>query len=119
MVETYQGHCHCGAVRFRYSGERIERGLRCTCSMCARRGAMMSSEAIAPEHIAIEADEGALGLYQFGARTAKHYFCRRCGIYTHHETARVPGHFRVNLACIDAIDTFALEADVFDGRHLL
>jgi len=31
----------------------------------------------------------------------------------------MPGHFRVNLGCVDSIDTFSLEADVFDGKHLL
>lgn len=119
MSEVYKGQCHCGAVRFTYEGEAITRGLRCNCSMCARKGAMMTPEAIAPENIHIEADDDALGLYQFGKKTARHYFCKNCGIYTFHETARVPGHFRVNLGCIDAVDSFALEADVFDGRHQL
>ncbi len=79
----------------------------------------MSSEAIPPEKLKIKADQGALGFYQFGLKTAKHYFCKECGIYTFHETARMPGHFRVNLGCVDGIDTFLLEADVFDGKHLL
>jgi hypothetical protein len=80
---------------------------------------MMSPEPIPPERFHIEADADALGLYQFGLRTAKHYFCKSCGIYTFHETARQPGHFRANLGCVEGIDTFALEADVFDGKHLL
>lgn len=42
-----------------------------------------------------------------------------CGIYTFHETARMPGHYRANLGCIDEIDTFSLEFDLFDGKHLL
>lgn len=80
---------------------------------------MMTPYAIAPEQFAIDAEDGALGLYQFGQKTAKHYFCKNCGIYTFHETARMPGHYRVNLGCIEGIDPFALEYDVFDGRHLL
>lgn len=80
---------------------------------------MMSSEIISPENLRIEAQEGALGLYQFGLKTAEHYFCKNCGIYTFHVTARKPGHYRVNLGCIDGVDTFSLEADVFDGKHLL
>lgn len=79
----------------------------------------MSPEAIPPEKFKIDAAEGMLGLYQFGIKTAKHYFCKKCGIYPFHETARKPGHFRVNLGCLDDIDTFSLEADVFDGKHLL
>ena len=118
-MAEYQGSCHCGAVRFCYAGEPIERGLRCNCSMCARKGAMMTSEMIPSENFNIDADEGALGLYQFGIKTAKHYFCKHCGIYTFHETARKVGHFRANIGCIDGVDSFALDADVFDGKHLL
>ena len=119
MTKHYQGSCHCGAVRFSFEAEAIHKGLRCNCSICSRKGAMMSPVPIPPERFHIEAEEGALGLYQFGLKTAKHHFCRHCGIYTFHETARQPGHYRANLGCVDGIDTFALEADVFDGKHLL
>lgn len=115
----YQGSCHCGAVRFAYDGETITSGFRCNCSYCSRRSAMMSTELIPAVHLRIDADEGALGLYQFGAKTAKHHFCTCCGIHPFYETARKPGHFRVNLACVDGVDPFALEYEVFDGLHLL
>ena len=118
-MANYQGSCHCGALRFSYEGEPIVRGLRCNCSICSRKGAMMTSEMIPPENFTIDADEDALGLYQFGIKTAKHYFCKQCGIYTFHETARKLGHFRANIGCIDGVDPFALEADVFDGKHQL
>jgi len=80
---------------------------------------MMTPEPIPAAQFTIEAENGALGLYQFGSKTAKHYFCRNCGIYTFHETARKPGHLRANLGCVDGIDPFSLGADVFDGKHLL
>jgi len=119
MSENYQGSCHCGAIEFSYEGEKIEKGLRCNCSICSRKGAMMSTEMIPEEKLHIKADKDTLGLYQFGQKTAKHFFCNRCGIYPFHETARAPGHYRVNLGCIEGIDTFALQADVFDGKHKL
>lgn len=119
MSQHYQGSCHCGAVKFSYTGEEIARGLRCNCSICSRKGAMMSSEVIAPEALTIQAEEGTLGLYQFGTKVAKHFFCKQCGIYTFHQTIRKPGHYRVNLGCIEGVDPLTLEADVFDGKHLL
>lgn len=118
-MAIYKGSCHCGAVRFSFEGNAITRGLRCNCSLCSRKGAVMSPEPIPEGKLKIDADEDALGLYQFGARTAKHYFCKTCGIYTFHETARAPGHYRVNVACLEGVDPFALEVDVFDGKHLL
>ncbi len=115
----YTASCHCGKTRFSFDCPPITKGLRCNCSICARKGAMMSPEPIPPELFRIDAEDAALGLYQFGAGTAKHYFCKHCGIYTFHETARKIGHFRANLGCVDGVDTFALEAEVFDGKHLL
>ena len=47
-----------------------------------------------------------LGLYQFGEKTARHHFCKKCGIYTFHETARFPGKYRVNLGCLNDVDVF-------------
>jgi hypothetical protein len=119
MSSTYRGGCHCGAVRFTFNSEPITRGLRCNCSICSRKGAMMSPQPIPAAQLDIEAEQGALGLYQFGQKTAKHFFCKHCGIYPFHETARFPGHYRVNLGCVEDVDTFSLEADVFDGKHLL
>ena len=80
---------------------------------------MASAETIPAEKLKIEAANGMLGLYQFGLKTARHYFCKNCGIYPFHETATKPGYFRVNLACVDGVDIFSLPMDVLDGKHLL
>lgn len=119
MSQHYEGSCHCGAIKFSYDGEKIAQGLRCTCSICARKGAMMSTEAIPLEALVIEAKPDDIGLYQFGSKIAKHYFCKRCGIYTHNEMLRIPGHCRVNLGCIEDLDTSGFEVTVFDGKNLL
>ena len=119
MTKRYKGSCHCGAVRFSFVSEEITKGIRCNCSICSRKGAMMTPEAIPPEQFTIEAEGSVLGLYQFGSKTAKHYFCKNCGIYTFHETVRKPGHYRANIGCIEGVDTFSLNADFFDGKHLL
>lgn len=119
MTKHYQGSCHCGAIKFTFDAEEISRGLRCTCSICSRKGALMLADAVANDELHIEADENDIGLYQFDSKIAKHYFCKTCGIYTHNETIRAPGHMRVNLGCIDDLDTSTLELVVFDGKNLL
>ncbi len=119
MKQTYQGGCHCGAIRFSYEGEVIDKALRCTCSICSRKAAMMTPEAIPLENLKVVVEGDSLGLYQFGNKVAKHYFCKTCGIYTHNETLRMPGHMRVNLGCIDDLETDGLEVIVFDGKNLL
>ncbi len=118
-METYKGSCHCGAISFSFKSEPITSGLSCNCSMCERKQALMLDYAIAPEELSIDAQEGALSCYQFGNKVAKHYFCNKCGIYPFHETSRQPGHYRVNLGCVDGLDSFNLKRIIFNGRELL
>ena len=66
----------------------------------------------------IVAGEGALTLYRFNTRTARHYFCSRCGVYPFHQTRKAPGCWRVNLGCLDGVDPYALDASVADGASL-
>ena len=118
-MPEYHGSCHCGAVKFSFKGEEIDKGLRCNCSMCRRKGALMTAYVIPEADLQIEAEPDQLGLYQFDTEIAKHYFCKSCGIYTHNETLRKPGHYRVNIGCLEAVDAFELESDLFDGKNLL
>lgn len=119
MTTHYQGSCHCGAIKFSYDGDEITSGLRCSCSICSRKGAMMSPQAIPKKDLHIEADDNDVGLYQFDNKVARHYFCKTCGIYTHNEMLRMPEHMRVNIGCIDDLDSSDFDVQVFDGKNLL
>ena len=110
-----KGACHCGVVKFR---ARLVDGLktarRCTCSYCRMRGAVP----VSAELNGLEILEGAefLTRYQFNTKTAEHYFCSRCGIYTHHRRRSNPNHFGVNIACLEGVSPFDLdEVPVVDG----
>ena len=52
----------------------------------------------------VTAGEDVLSLYQFNTRLARHYFCKVCGIYTHHNPRSNPSLTRVNAGCLDGID---------------
>ncbi len=117
-MNTYTGSCHCGHIKFSFQHDEIDSGLRCNCSLCRRKGALMSSFILPAAGLRIDAKPGSLGLYQFGNSVAKHYFCKTCGIYPFHETLRKPGHFRVNLGCIDDLDSYNLPVEIFNGKSL-
>lgn len=109
--------CHCGAVRFRV---RLTGGLdsarRCDCSLCRMRGAVTVSAALDD----IEIIEGAEALteYRFNTGVARHFFCSRCGIYTHHQRRSNPDQYGVNAACLDGVSPFDFaEVPVNDGRN--
>jgi len=57
-----------------------------------------------------------LKLYQFHTKTAKHYFCSICGIYTHHNPRRDPSLYVFNVACLENVNPQDLrEISFFDG----
>jgi hypothetical protein len=103
------GACHCGAVRFRV---RLSDGLntarRCNCSFCRMRGAIAVSAPL--DGFVLTAGEEVLSEYRFNTGTARHFFCSRCGIYTHHQRRSNPNEYGVNVACIDGISPFDFEA---------
>lgn len=107
--------CHCGTVRFRVRlTDEFNTIRRCTCSYCRMRGAIAASAALSD--IEFEAGEDNLTLYQFNTGTAKHYFCRTCGIYTHHQRRSNPNQFGINIACIADVSPFDFAAvEVMDG----
>lgn len=52
--------------------------------------------------------EEVLRLYQFNTKTARHYFCGVCGIYTHHQRRSDPNVYAYNVACLDGVNPFEL-----------
>lgn len=109
------GQCHCGAVRFL---ARLSDGLhsarRCTCSYCRMRGAVV----VSAEMGAVEIVQGAdlLTRYRFNTGAAQHFFCSRCGIYTHHQRRSDQSLYGVNVACLEGVSPFDFpEVPVIDG----
>ncbi|CAM2197736.1 GFA family protein [Paraburkholderia sp. A1RI_3L] len=112
----YKGACHCGAVKFEVRAA-ITPAVRCNCSLCRRRGALMSPPFDA-DRLTILQGEDALTRYEFNTGVAKHYFCRHCGIYPFHQTRLDPRRWRVNLGCLEGVDPYAFEYSVADGSSL-
>ena len=114
-IAQIDGACHCGAVRFRVTlSHGLHTARRCTCSYCRMRGAVAVSAKLDGFSFITGAD--ALSAYQFNSMTAKHHFCSKCGIYTHHQRRSDPTQYGVNVACLDGISPFDFEeVDVLDG----
>lgn len=117
-MPRYRGRCHCGAVTFAFEAEEIVDAMRCNCSICRRKGVLLSRFTLPPEALEIAAEEGRLATYRFGTHTAEHHFCTRCGIHSFVQTRLKPGHYRVNLGCLDDLDSFALPVRLFDGTAI-
>ena len=108
--------CHCGLVKAEINISKLDKILRCNCSICKRKGSMMSM--VKNEDFKIIEGESNLKLYQFHTKVAKHYFCSVCGIYTHHNPRSNPSMTGFNIGCLDEIDTFEQrDVNLIDGKN--
>ncbi|MYM69808.1 type I-B CRISPR-associated protein Cas8b1/Cst1 [Pseudoduganella sp. FT55W] len=114
--DLHHGSCHCGAVKFEVR-TALSPAARCNCSLCRRKGALMSPPFAAAELKIVQGEE-ALTLYQFNTKVARHYFCKHCGIYPFHQTRKDPLLWRVNIGCLDGVDPYSFAAGVNDGASL-
>ena len=81
-----------------------------------RKGALMSARYYPPDAFEELAGLEALTVYRFGDQQVNHGFCSRCGISPFHDAVGKPGHYRINLGCLEGLDPLALPVEVIDGR---
>lgn len=116
-AKTYQGGCHCGAVRYEATAD-LGHTISCNCSICQKRGLLLTFTPA--EQFKLLAGEDALTDYQFGRRTVHHLFCRTCGVESFGRGSMPDGTAMValNVRCLDDVDLAALEPAPFDGKSL-
>ena len=115
MLQTYQGGCHCGQVRFRVQADLAMVSV-CNCSICTKKGILHL--VVPPAQFTLLQGEDALTTYQFGSNVAKHTFCRNCGIHAFYVPRSDPDKVSVNARCLDDVDAADLRPSrLFDGRN--
>jgi hypothetical protein len=114
MMATYEGGCHCGAVRYRVEGT-LDDVSDCNCSMCTKKGFL--HWIVPPERFTLLRGEDALTTYRFNTGVARHTFCRHCGIHPFYTPRSDPDKVDVNARCLDGIDPAALRVRTFDGQN--
>ncbi|MFK7988164.1 MAG: GFA family protein [Sandaracinaceae bacterium] len=112
----YDARCHCGALRFGFRSEPLTEARRCNCSMCVRKGAVMSAQYIPAEDFDPIPEGTDMADYRWGDHDVNHLFCRTCGIYPYHGDASFG--YRVNLGCVEGLDVLSLPITVIDGRAM-
>ncbi|MFT4622780.1 MAG: iron complex transport system substrate-binding protein [Myxococcota bacterium] len=108
----HDGSCHCGAVRFQVRIDRWE-AIDCSCSICRKKGIV---------HLIVERDAfrlltgvDALSTYTFGTHTAKHHFCRTCGMHPFYVPRSHPDSVDVNVRALDDVPLSRFTVTPFDG----
>src|SRR5258708_11701279 len=90
-----KARCHCGGVRFLVRSPEIKTGKRCNCSLCIRRGAVLSSTYIPAADSTPHHDPPDLGVDRSNEKVLSNYFCKTRGMFTYigdseHRTYRYP-----------------------------
>ncbi len=120
MLKTYQGSCHCGAVKFEADLDLAQSTYRCNCSICRRNRFW---PAVAKEGgFRLLEGESELTQYLFNSRKNHHYFCKHCGVRPFGIGTETPmgKMYGVNIGCLEGISEEALSRlaiTYVDGMH--
>jgi|SRR4051812_8217117 hypothetical protein len=117
-TKTLRGSCHCGTVRFEVQADPTQGASRCNCSVCTKLGALGSI--VKPDTFKLLTSEAELGVYEWGAKTSKRYFCKACGTHCfgRGHLAEVGGDFvSFSYNAIDDFEISDLSVVHWDGRH--
>ena len=113
-MQTYEGSCHCGRVRFRVTAA-FDKIVRCNCSICTKKGFLHLIVPLAQFELVSGADD--LTVYTFNTGIAKHQFCHHCGIHPFYVPRSDPDKIDVNVRCLEGVDVAALLVEAFDGAN--
>lgn len=109
---VHRGGCHCGRVRFEVDAPAAIDALECHCSICRMSGYL---HLIVPaSRFRLLAGADALSEYAFNTGTARHRFCRFCGIKPFYVPRSHPDGIDVNVRCLDGDTIAAVSVSFFD-----
>jgi hypothetical protein len=118
-MKTYQGGCHCGAVRYQVELDLQQGTGRCNCSICRKTRSWGTT--VKPAQFALLQGEANLGAYRFGTQSGEHLFCKTCGVrsFGRGYVEQLGGAFvSIQVACLDIGDEelAAVPVQFQDGR---
>ena len=114
-MTTHHGGCHCGRVRFEVDAPAHVEVTRCNCSICTKTGFLHLI--VSNNDFRLTGGEDDLETYTFGTGTAKHLFCRRCGVKSFYVPRSHSDGVSVKVNCLDEGTIASMEIMDFDGQN--
>ena len=112
---VHRGGCHCGAVRYEFEAEAELVVSECNCSVCSKSGFL--GVIVPRERFRLRSGEADLTEYTFNTGTARHRFCRHCGVKSFYVPRSHSDGVSVNYRCIDEDTVRSVAHRTFDGRN--
>ncbi|WP_428409734.1 GFA family protein [Hyphococcus sp.] len=115
MSSAKTGRCHCGKVTWEAELPDEIVADECNCSMCDTVGFL---HVIVPrsKFRLLTGDEN-LTEYRFNTGTARHWFCKTCGVKSFYIPRSNPDGYSLNLRCMDRSQFSKVTIQPFDGQH--
>jgi len=113
LMPTHHGKCHCGIVRFEFTGPAAVDVTDCNCSMCKMTG--YEHVFVPKTDLRFLSGENHLMEYRFNTGQAVHMFCRTCGIKPLYQPRSHPDAWSVNLRCVEPGTLIISRRIAFDG----
>jgi hypothetical protein len=102
-------------VRFEVELSHAVEAQSCNCSICAKTGFV---HVIVPEsRFRLNQGADALTTYTFNTGTARHLFCRVCGVKSFYRPRSNPDGWSVNARCLDDTEDLEISIGAFDGKN--
>jgi hypothetical protein len=114
-TRTLHGGCHCGAVRFAVTVPPAVTLIDCNCSLCAMTGYLHLIVKAADFDLERGADQ--LAEYRFNTGTARHLFCRTCGIKSFYVPRSHPDGYSINWRALEGTHGVVAAFKPFDGAN--
>ncbi|QZZ19640.1 GFA family protein [Leptothermofonsia sichuanensis E412] len=119
MKKTYQGSCHCGAVRYQTDLDLNEGTFKCNCSICTKTRTWLAT--VSPDAFRLLTSEAELTEYQFNQKSIHHLFCKHCGVRSFGWGEDSGNKFyAIHVTCLDDVEMDELvnaPITYVDGRH--
>lgn len=99
-VVVHSGGCHCRRVRWQAEAPASVAAGTCNCSNCAMCGITFFTVPNGKFQLQPGSEE-FLTTYTFGTGTARHIFCKVCGITSFYKQRGNPAEVALSVSCID------------------
>ncbi|XP_060718856.1 centromere protein V [Tachysurus vachellii] len=109
----HTGGCHCGAVRFEVWNTADLHVFDCNCSICTKK---QNRHFIVPKaYFTLLQGSENITTYTYNTHTAKHTFCKICGVQSFYTPRSNPDGFGVALHCLDPGTVKSVTVEQFCG----
>ncbi|KAL0843203.1 hypothetical protein Bca101_016448 [Brassica carinata] len=112
----HEGGCHCGKIKWRVKASRRVVAWSCNCTDCSMRG---NVNFIVPssDFELLDDSKDFITTYTFGTHTAKHTFCKVCGITSFYTPRSNPDGVAVTVKCVKPGTLDHVEIKSYDGLN--